>query len=1001
MSFVGRQSTLALALATALGIALVPLSTPVEAAGLGRLSVQSALGQPLRAEVEITALNRDEEGNVTAKLASQEAFKAAGLEYNPALGSLRFAVERRADGRHFVRITSAQPINEPFVDLMVELNWPTGRFVREYTFLLDPAELRSGTQNISGGESRGETVAPPPPISGTVSAPPPLANPLPASPTVPATSLPVPTSPAPISAAPSPRMSTAQAPAASIVPATTGDGYNVVRGDTLVKIARQYKPASVTLEQAAVAIYKANPTAFLGNVNRLKANVNLSIPDEATMASVPVAEARQEIKVQSAGFNSYRSRLARTAKAGGATAAKSGQTAEGQVGASVVEGAPTLPSGDKVRITKNAGAAKAGSALGSSSAEAKAARDVAVTEAKSRVDALQKNVDDLQSLLKLKDKQLAELQDKLKAAGASGKTTSGEIGKGTSVAKVDPPKVDAPKTAAPKLDAPKVDAPKVDAPKLPDLKSTAPKADVKGLEAPKIDKPPVAANPSVPPIAVDPNDPLSKFTAPGAGSNPAATGAAKTEDSTKLPPASPNGSTPTGSIEPPKVEPPKAIDPPKPVIVAPTPTPTPAPAPERGMLDTIQEDYPFALPGLGLLALVGAGYGAYSLRRRKKAEKFEDSLIEGEAFSANSLFGTTGGQNVDTSASVLAGSTNAMQTRSETGVEVGSTEVDPIAEAEVYIAYGREAQAEEILREALRKQGDRQAIRMKLLEIYAGRRDTAAFASTAQEMFDMTRGKNEEWPRVLTLGMSIDPSNPLYTGQTGASAGAGGMQSAFSAVAAAGGGVAAVAASAGAKGSQAFSDTVDSLQAASQIVPPIPDFMAEPKYDTISPANAIDFDFGAQNTIAKAGDRLQSNQSTPSLGESTPAAKPVARSLDSLSLPDLDLPKSATKAAPRPELVTAKADEGLDFSIDLPSLEALTDLSRKGPDTSVDFGTTTTPALSTQSAAWQEMATKLDLAAAYEEIGDKDGARELLEEVVKGGDAGQQQKAKSMLSKLA
>jgi pilus assembly protein FimV len=114
-----------------------------------------------------------------------------------------------------------------------------------------------------------------------------------------------------------------------------------------------------------------------------------------------------------------------------------------------------------------------------------------------------------------------------------------------------------------------------------------------------------------------------------------------------------------------------------------------------------------------------------------------------------------------------------------------------------------------------------------------------------------------------------------------------------------------------------------------------------------------------------------------------------------MSLPSLDLPsKTASKPA-------AMADAGMDFSIDLPSLEALTGNGEAGGNT-LDFGTTTaaiSPA-STQTAAWQEMATKLDLAAAYEEIGDKDGARELLDEVAKGGDAAQKQKAKSMLSKL-
>ena len=132
-------------LASAVALALATLSVgSVQAAGLGRLTVQSALGQPLRAEVEVTSLSRDESPSLSVRLASPDAFKQAGLEYSPALSSLRFAVDRRADGRASVRISSAQPLNEPFVDLLIELNWATGKFVREYTFLLDPPEMKVG-----------------------------------------------------------------------------------------------------------------------------------------------------------------------------------------------------------------------------------------------------------------------------------------------------------------------------------------------------------------------------------------------------------------------------------------------------------------------------------------------------------------------------------------------------------------------------------------------------------------------------------------------------------------------------------------------------------------------------------------------------------------------------------------------------------------------------------------------------------------------------------------
>src|SRR5437667_3017190 len=99
------------------------LASPmVHAAGLGQLSVISPLGQPLNAEIEIVSLQSGEEEGLVARLASPDAFKQAGIDYNPALTGLRFAVQRR-DGRPVLRLSTTQPINEPFLDMLVELQW--------------------------------------------------------------------------------------------------------------------------------------------------------------------------------------------------------------------------------------------------------------------------------------------------------------------------------------------------------------------------------------------------------------------------------------------------------------------------------------------------------------------------------------------------------------------------------------------------------------------------------------------------------------------------------------------------------------------------------------------------------------------------------------------------------------------------------------------------------------------------------------------------------------
>src|SRR5438270_5649 len=107
-------------------------------AGLGRLSVNSALGQILNAEIDLVSVQPGEMDALNARVASPEAFRDARIEYSPALRLLRFAVDKRPNGQGFLKVTSVAPINEPFVDVLIEVTWPSGRIQREYPILLDP-----------------------------------------------------------------------------------------------------------------------------------------------------------------------------------------------------------------------------------------------------------------------------------------------------------------------------------------------------------------------------------------------------------------------------------------------------------------------------------------------------------------------------------------------------------------------------------------------------------------------------------------------------------------------------------------------------------------------------------------------------------------------------------------------------------------------------------------------------------------------------------------------
>jgi pilus assembly protein FimV len=124
----------------AAAIALLSLSTTgAWALSLGRITVQSALGEPLRAEIEVPEINAEEAASLTAKIASPQAFASAGLEYNPAMAGLQTSLQRRADGRAYIRLSSDRAINDPFVDMIMEVSWSSGRILRDYTMLFDPS----------------------------------------------------------------------------------------------------------------------------------------------------------------------------------------------------------------------------------------------------------------------------------------------------------------------------------------------------------------------------------------------------------------------------------------------------------------------------------------------------------------------------------------------------------------------------------------------------------------------------------------------------------------------------------------------------------------------------------------------------------------------------------------------------------------------------------------------------------------------------------------------
>ncbi len=111
--------------------------TAIYAAGLGKLTLNSALGQPLNAEIDIVTTSRDEVPSLKASIATREAFAQAGINYESFFSALKISIESRANGNPYIKVTSPQSVNEPFLNLLMELNWASGRILREYTVLLE------------------------------------------------------------------------------------------------------------------------------------------------------------------------------------------------------------------------------------------------------------------------------------------------------------------------------------------------------------------------------------------------------------------------------------------------------------------------------------------------------------------------------------------------------------------------------------------------------------------------------------------------------------------------------------------------------------------------------------------------------------------------------------------------------------------------------------------------------------------------------------------------
>jgi pilus assembly protein FimV len=379
---------------------------------------------------------------------------------------------------------------------------------------------------------------------------------------------------------------------------------------------------------------------------------------------------------------------------------------------------------------------------------------------------------------------------------------------------------------------------------------------------------------------------------------------------------------------------------PAPKAAEPVATPAPAPAPVAegpsfidGLLDN-----PLVLPG-ALAAVLLAGFGFYRMRQGKR-DSGETSFLESR-LQPDSFFGASGGQRVDTRDAT--GVPSSMSYSLSQLDAIG--DVDPVAEADVYLAYGRDLQAEEILKEAMRANPERMAIRLKLLEVYAKRRDTKGFEMLATQLYALAGGDSDDWMRAQQLGLGIDAENPMY--QPGGAPPGMDMD---------GGAV------------------VEALGASTMpqsILPSPSRFDAERSGFHEEPSIDLDLDVSTPSTL-EAGDRPMPERTQPMRAEPPPmVAQPVAS--------------------------TSKSD----FDFDLPSLQLDTksgmQLGNESDEAVPDLGNLD---LLDASGNDENLQRKIELAEEFRQIGDTEGARDLLQEVAAQSTGALKTKAQAMLKEI-
>ncbi len=892
------------------GLALACLPLMSQAVGLGRLVVHSGLDEPFNGEIELLAPSAQELKSLTASLAPRADFDAAGIERPPHLLTIKYTVSKRGDGQHVLKLTTDQPLREPFLHFLLQMEWTGGRVVREFTALLDPPHW------VAGKPTRVE--APRPGVdTAAAEKRKPATPPVSAEPKAPAPQPPIQDSAGPgpasfygdslygpphldgsdTSQPFDPFSDQATSPPTSVSDWAVRADYGPVKsGETLAQITEKLRvDKSLSAEQAMLALLKANPGAFIGNnINNLKTGRILKIPERSAVESISKAQAQKEVRAQYDAWQEYKLKLA-------------GAERVVKVPADESKKAPVVSKPVAKTAKPDQPAAKA----------AKTAKDKPVAD--NALLGKDTGSDDLLKIVRANLSEEKQPADK-KADVAAGRSDT-----------------------------------KTERRALSDKVSTLEEA----VQSKELENKELRERVGILQKQVENTARLIELENKDL--------AVKQQQAGGAPP--PQAATAVAPAETPAAKPVEKAPASKPVAVPPARKPPPAPPVEdKGIMGFVDElmANPLILGVVLAVVLSGVALLVIYVRRRSRAKaEFAESILSGGALD-------TGSANA---AAPAASDTSFLSDFSHGGMGTihHTDEVDPVAEAEVYLAYGRDEQAEEILKEAIVKEPVRHELKQKLLEIYHHRNDLRSFETLAEELYAALEGKGGKiWEKVEEMGRKMNPNNPMFRGGAPVKAASEPPTAVFSPAAPKA--PAAATSAAAAAISAAFDETLGGAKqpaAPSPAPPPALDLqdtglsldLGAPAVTEPPPPSDISFDFDLAPPDHAEGGELMLEES----GDLKPAG-----SRDT-------------------ELVVEEhgADDGfISFDTEAPGAVAA---SAAEP----------TPASPAGDKDWDETATKLDLAKAYIDMGDNEGARSILDEVITEGSDQQKQQARDLVAQMA